>query len=90
MGIPQEQKFDVVQFKQDKASYDYWFRHQFGVDDEDATQKISNTIYAAIRCNKISQRSDKQCTVHMSLGYAICGSIVTPTDFFAASVLATP
>lgn len=49
MGIPQEQKFDVVQFKQDKASYDYWFRHQFGVDDEDTTQKISDTIYAAVR-----------------------------------------
>lgn len=51
MGIPQEQKFDVVQFKQDKASYDYWFRHQFGGGggDEDVTQKISNTIYAAVR-----------------------------------------
>lgn len=49
MGIPQEQKFDVVQFNQDKVSYDYWFRHQFGVNDEDTAQKISNTIYVAVR-----------------------------------------
>ena len=50
MGIPQEQTFDVVQFKQDRAAYDYWFSRQFnGGGDDDLVEKVSATIYAAVR-----------------------------------------
>lgn len=49
MRLPQEQKLDVVQFRQDKASYDYWFRKQFGVgDDEEYLGRISKLIASAI------------------------------------------
>lgn len=50
MGVPQEQKFDAIQFKQDRQAYLYWFSRQFGAaDDEDAAQKVSDVIYAAVR-----------------------------------------
>ncbi len=46
----QEQKFDAVQYKQDRQAYNYWFHRQFGAEnDEDTAQKVSNTIYAAIQ-----------------------------------------
>lgn len=50
MGIPQEQTFDVAQFKQEKAAYDYWFSRQFnGGGDDDLVENVSAAIYAAVR-----------------------------------------
>lgn len=49
MGLPKEKKIDVVQFAQDRASYEYWFRKQFGaVEDEDSAKKISRLLSKAI------------------------------------------
>lgn len=49
MKLPQEQKLDVVQFRQDKAAYEYWFRKRFGAtDDEDYLRKTSKLIAKAV------------------------------------------
>ena len=47
--MPQEQKLDITQFRQDKAAYEYWFRKQFGAtEDEDYLGKMSKLIAMAV------------------------------------------
>lgn len=50
MGIPQDNKFDIVQFNQDKQSYNYWFRKQnVNSYDESFSEIIYKAIYKAVR-----------------------------------------
>lgn len=59
MGTPQKQGFDVIQYKQDRQAYNYWFQRQFGAaEDEEEACKVSDTIYAAVRL----ELSEKQRT----------------------------
>ena len=59
MRIPQGQTFDIVQFKQDKAAYDYWFSRQFDDGgDDDLAEKVSATIFAAVRLELSEKQRD--------------------------------
>lgn len=62
MGIPQTQETDIVQLKQDKQAYDYWFSHAFGREEcEDKSERVCSAIYAAVRL-ELSDRQRKYFT----------------------------
>lgn len=73
MGIPQERTFDIIQFKQDKVVYDYWFSRQFGgeSDDCDLLEKISAMLYAAIQL-ELSEKQRIYFTEYYLEGLTVC------------------